>query len=48
MLRLFNFCSFFDDIGKRLDEKTKDNFKFYDLINLKTNCNSYVVKYAKK
>ena len=42
ILKIFKFLSdFFDDVGKLLDKKAKDNFKIYDATDWTTN-NHYI------
>ena len=45
-----NFClDFFGNVEKRLDKKTKFNFKIYDVTDCATNNNNInIAKYLKK
>ena len=47
---IFKFLSWpFTHVEKRLDKKTKGNFKVYDVADTKTNnCNIFIVQYLKK
>ena len=45
VIKMFNFCSDFSGhVGKRLDKKTKVNFKIYDLVNWERN--NYITQFA--
>ena len=50
VLKIFKFLSWlFGHVAKRLDEKDKVNFKFYDVRAwLTNNCNTHIAQYLEK
>ena len=50
ILKIFKFFrAFFGDVGKRLDKRTNDSFKIYEIINWEVNnYNTHIAKYLKK
>ena len=50
LLRDLIICpGFFGHVGKRVDQKTKDNFKIYDIIYWEANnYNTHIAQYLKE